>query len=686
MKRHIFPLLCLLALLYTSCHKDKIIPGNDPTITEKSVETQATKIVFNWTVDYPGMLSSVVEISQHEDMSEATRHGSETATDNKDFTVTVDGLSANTTYYYRYVAWNSFFSKETEAKAIKTVTDAPKVATLEIKDVTRTTATVTCEVTDDCGSEVTERGVCWGTTQDPTLEYNHLNNGDGIGTYSITLSDLQTGLLYHVRAYAKNSNGIAYGDDLYFKTGDSEKPQVTTSDITDIEWFTAVGGGEVTDDGDASVTERGICWSTSPNPDLNNNYASNGTGTGPFTVQMTELEVGTTYYVRAYAKNAVGTSFGEEVHFETKDMELATVTTLPASNISFTSATCGGEVTTGGGSEVTERGVCWSTSPDPSLSDNHATNGSGTGSFTVNVSGLTTGKTYYVRAYAINSIGTSYGEPQSFTTKPLPQGAINGLFTINSNNDRVLFSKGNLQYSKSSNTWKFANNQWSTVGNAQDDNHRDLFGWGTSGWISGAMCYRPWDVSTNNADYYPGGDYHNDLTGNYAQADWGVFCPISNGGNQAGGLWRTLTKEEWIYVFNLRDTPSGLRFAKAQVNGVDGVILLPDDWSASIFGLNSVNISGAFYNTNPLSSSEWTILQQNGAVFLPAAGYRHGNDINYNIVADSRGYYWSSSSQNSLASSVYFTGSNIYDDASLNPSQSHYRSNGLSVRLVYPVE
>lgn len=587
MKRVYLVLFCLLAMVCPSCHKDNLISGNDPTITEKSVETRATEITFKWTVDYPGMVSSVVEISQHEDMSEATRHGSETATNDKSFTVTVDGLNAHSTYYYRYVVWNSYFSKETEAKAVTTESNVPKVATLEVKDVTSTTATVTCEVIDDYGSEVTERGVCWSTTQDPTLEYNHINSGEGVGTYSITLSELQTGMLYHVRAYAKNSKGIAYGNDLHFKTGDSEIPTVTTSTITDIEWFSAIGGGEVTDDGDATVTERGICWSTSPDPDLSDSFASSGTGTGAFTVQMTELAVGTTYYVRAYA---------------------------------------------------------------------------------------------------INSVGTSYGEPQSFTTKSLPQGAINSLFTINSDNDRVLFSKGNLQYSKSSNTWKFANNQWEIIGNAQDDNHRDLFGWGTSGWISGAACYRPWDVSTYNADYYPGGDYHNDLTGNYAQADWGVFCPISNGGNQAGGIWRTLTKEEWFYIFNTRDTPSGLRFAKAKVNGMNGVILLPDDWSVSIFGLNNVNSSGAFYNVNTLSSSEWTILQQNGAVFLPAAGYRRGNDMHYHTTADPRGYYWSSSSENTLASSVYFTGSNIYDDATLNPNQSHYRCYGLSVRLVYPVK
>ena len=125
-----------------------------------------------------------------------------------------------------------------------------------------------------------------------------------------------------------------------------------------------------------------------------------------------------TYYVRAYATNSVGTAYGNEVSFTTinNTTQLPTVTTSSVSNVTETSATCGGNVTSNGGSNVTARGVCWSTSHNPTTSNSHTINGSDTGSFTSNITGLTAGTTYYVRAYATNSVGTAYGNEVSFTT------------------------------------------------------------------------------------------------------------------------------------------------------------------------------------------------------------------------------------------------------------------------------
>ena len=192
----------------------------------------------------------------------------------------------------------------------------------------------------------------------------------------------------------------------------------------------------------------------------------------------------------------------------------------------------------------------------------------------------------------------------------VPQGAINGKFTINDSGDQVYFSKGNLQYQASTNTWRFAVNQWDYVGETNTNISEsynewiDLFGWGTSGYDHGAVCYQPWSTSQNNNDYYAYGQYAYDLYDQNGQADWG-YNAISNGDNTTN-TWRTLTggsDGEWKYIFDTRSTPSGIRYAKANVNGVNGVILLPDDWSASYYSLSSTNQSSASFSSNMISNA-----------------------------------------------------------------------------------
>ena len=191
-------------------------------------------------------------------------------------------------------------------------------------------------------------------------------------------------------------------------------PTVTTSAVTNILHNFATCGGEVTADGGANVTARGICWSTSQNPTVSASHTTAGTGMGSFTSNMTGLQPGTTYYVRAYATNGAGTAYGEERSMTT--LELPSVTTNAVTGISNTAATCGGEVVYDGGLNVTARGVCWSSSQNPTVSDSHTSDGIGVGSFTSNITGLQPATTYYVRAYATNGAGTAYGNQVSFTT------------------------------------------------------------------------------------------------------------------------------------------------------------------------------------------------------------------------------------------------------------------------------
>ena len=239
-----------------------------------------------------------------------------------------------------------------------------------------------------------------------------------MGPFIRTLSRLTANTTYYVRAYAINSAGTAYGAEVSFTTlPNINLPTVTTANITNITQTTASGGGNVTSEGGATVTVRGICWNKSHFPTTNDSHTTNGMGTGLFFSSLTGLTANTTYYVRAFATNAGGTAYGAEVSFTTsQNINLPTVTTSNITNITQTTATGCGNVTNDGNGTVTARGLCWSTSHNPTMSNSHTSDGSGTGSFTSNLTGLTANTTYYVRAYATNSAGTAYGNELNFTT------------------------------------------------------------------------------------------------------------------------------------------------------------------------------------------------------------------------------------------------------------------------------
>lgn len=379
---------------------------------------------------------------------------------------------------------------------------------------------------------------------------------------------------------------------------------------------------------------------------------------------------------------------------ESTPVTLPTVITADVTEITAESAVCGGNVTNDGGSTVTARGVCWSTSLNPTINDSFTTDGEGIGSFISNMTGLSGNITYHVRAYATNEAGTAYGLDKEFTTPVVvPEGAISGLFSINENGDKVYFSKGNLQYQASTNTWRFAENQWDYVGSGEYgnvyensvkcdntlisetyDGWIDLFGWGTSGYNHGAVCYQPWSTSQHFPDYNA---YGNDTLNLYDQtgmADWG-YNAISNGGN-IENIWRTLKQSEWEYILLIRNTSSGMRYAKANVNEINGIILLPDNWNSEICPLNNSNDQGVSFNINTINLTLWiNVFEENGAVFLPAAGQRFYYMINEN------GYYWTTTHITSMYAETI-----VFSDYSVNYHNGVTRNFGQSCRLVQDAE
>ena len=278
-------------------------------------------------------------------------------------------------------------------------------------------ATVGGNVIDEGSSSITERGVCWGMSVNPTTSGSHTASGSGLGVYYVLITELNPSTTYHARAYAINGSGTAYGDDISFTTsGGTFPPTVITTAISNIQQTTATSGGNVSSQGSTLVTARGVCWSTSTNPTIAlATKTSDGTGTGLFVSSLTGLTAGTHYYVRAYATNSIGTGYGSQLEFTTAAADnIPSVTTASIGNITATYATGGGNVTDDGGDAVTARGVCWATTTTPDTGDNITTNGTGEGIFTSNITGLSEGVTYYVRAYATNSVGTGYGGQVSF--------------------------------------------------------------------------------------------------------------------------------------------------------------------------------------------------------------------------------------------------------------------------------
>lgn len=362
------------------------------------------------------------------------------------------------------------------------------------------------------------------------------------------------------------------------------------------------------------------------------------------------------------------------------------VTTSEPTDITATSVVVGGTVTPPEGSHIFLSGVCWGTNQMPTVDDNHTSDGGSTNDFTTSLIELTSNTTYYVRAYVVSDYGLAYGDEQSFTTLDysgnVPGGAIDGLFSVSAT-QQVYFSKGNLQYKAIDNLWRFAENQFDYIGNANShisqyyDGWIDLFGWGTSGFNHGGNCYQPWSTSSNYVDYYAYGSWNKNLSDQSGQADWG-YNSISNGGSQEN-LWRTLSQSEWDYVLFNRNTITGIRFAKATVNNVHGIVLLPDNWNDSTFVWNDANEGGAPYETNMITDSMWEDIGVLGAVFLPAAGNRNGNS---NVLySNSYGYYWSTTyGNNRYAYSMDFS------DNSIDSEGGFYRFFGRSVRLVSNAE
>ena len=245
--------------------------------------------------------------------------------------------------------------------------------------------------------------------------------------HSISTDTIATGQTFYVRVYPHDTQAESYAKIVYLanmvisgytKGVAATLPKITSTAPSYVSTTYASSGGMISSDGGAVVTSRGVCWSVNPNPTIADSVTNDGSGTGSFTSQITKLKPGTKYYLAAYATNIAGTSYGKVDSLTTLSKIVApTVTTASVTNILAKTAQSGGNVTSWGGDTVKTRGVCWSLTANPTISDSYTVDGGGVGSYVSGLANLQPSTTYHVRAYATNNAGTGYGPDVSFTTQ-----------------------------------------------------------------------------------------------------------------------------------------------------------------------------------------------------------------------------------------------------------------------------
>ncbi|MFC4219594.1 hypothetical protein [Flagellimonas marina] len=294
------------------------------------------------------------------------------------------------------------------------VIELPSVTTGTATNITINSVEINGNVTNDGGGQVTSRGFVWDTSSTPTMDNNITTNGTGEGVFNTTISNLEESTEYFVRAYATNSEGTSYGNEVSFETG-SSSIVLTTLEATEVSESSAVSGGSITINGEITINIKGLCWSTEPNPTIENDKTEQGDSADEFQTTINGLSPNTTYYARSYVISGEDVYYGNQISFTTEP-GMILLSTKEIIEIGETTAKGGGTITDTGGTTIIARGVCWSTAPNPTVDDSKTEDGDGDGEFESTLSGLLPYTEYYVRAYATNSEGTVYANEVTFTT------------------------------------------------------------------------------------------------------------------------------------------------------------------------------------------------------------------------------------------------------------------------------
>lgn len=378
-------------------------------------------------------------------------------------------------------------------------------------------------------------------------------------------------------------------------------PQVSTSTISNITLNSAISGGTIANDGGADITSKGVVWNTTASPTISSNTKTiEGTGTGTFSSSLTNLTPSTTYYLRAYATNSSGTSYGSEISFTTNSIVLPVLSTTAITDITFNSAASGGSITNDGGGTITTRGIVWSTSQNPTIAlATKTTNGAGIGNFSSTLANLNPETTYYIKAYAANSAGTAYGNEIEFKTLPTVKSGVGIEFDADGNIYQTVEINGQIWLTENLKTTKYCNG---------DDIPN--------------VNFSQWDNLTSGAwTYYENSSENNDTYGKLY--NWEV---ASSNKNACPCGWRVATREDWTALTNFL----GIQTAGNEIKSVGDIENGTGLWHTSINpGTNSTgfnatpagwgdpassnfafkNYKTAYWCSNPVSGNSAEIMQ-----------------------------------------------------------------------------
>lgn len=302
--------------------------------------------------------------------------------------------------------------------------ELPALTTDEVTNIRARSATAGGDITNDGGENVYLRGVCWGTADNPTIKNSVATSLNGTGSFTRLITGLIPDTYYHLRAFALNNIGTAYGNEVHFRTTQVVAPEVLIN--TSFIALTMIWGeGNIKCDDETAILERGVCWSTSANPTINGNMVSCGNGPGIFAFRLSGLKPGTLYHLRAYAVTFISIAYGSEIQIKT--LPLPQVTTASITEFTSTTAKAGGDLVIKEDPYWWGVGLCYGTTSLPTIDGQQISDVTidGNGLFSCTLKNLTPGTLYYVRAYssAMDWYDESrqffqYGNEVTFTTSP----------------------------------------------------------------------------------------------------------------------------------------------------------------------------------------------------------------------------------------------------------------------------
>ena len=630
--------------------KIEIGPLSDYITFEKPVvdsyvsSTKEAKISVEFSA-YEGVDIASAGICYGESRDLSTENSSYVLADNigQDYiSAGIDGMIPGKQYYMRA------FVKDGEDIAYAATTPVnvyavPEVNTLEVKKITDCTAHIYAEVVDDCGKDIEERGFVWseGDTN-PTLSSSRKTVPGKTGDFDAEIDGLKANTLYSVRAYAKNAEGIAYGETIRFTTAVA-LPAVITERVADVTSLSAMVYARVSDDGGEAVSDFGILLGTSSDidPDKAQKFAASGSSSS-FSVQITGLSRKTKYYVQAYVSNSAGTAYGKVLEFETL-AEFPTVATVSVSDITDASARSGGNVTDDGGDEITARGVVWGKTQELSIeNDAKSSDGKGAGRYTSSITGLRYETVYYVRAYATNSAGTAYGEAIKFTTAELDIANVKDLATTGTANCYIVSSSGVYKFpavkgngNESVGAVSSVEVLWESFGTSVTPNVGDLIAYAS---------YRDAQIILKTADSFKEGN--------------AVIAAKNSSGDilWSWHIWLTDQPEEQVYYNNAGTMMDRNLGATSATPGDVGALGLLYQWGRKDPFLGSSNISDEVDAKSTVSwPSAVTSSSSKGTV-----EYSVKNPMTF-ITYNSQNYDWYYTGSSSTDNTRWQSAKTVYD-------------------------